>query len=213
MAALPSALGQVITVYDQMSYPGGLVADVPGIFPIQTNAPLGQTFVPNLAQVGFVELYLSTWRGQFPDLHVETQRVSVALREGSISGTILGESDTVTINYNPPWSAFVERFGFPQPVTVTPGQTYVFEVCHEGGDDLIGLAFVCPHLVGQDYYPRGTYIQQGQLWPSGLDIWFREGVLVVPEPRAWALMPLAAAALLVVKRRWRRPCPRPDRPA
>jgi hypothetical protein len=192
---LAATQAQTFKLYDQMTNPDvGLDGGGGAPLIIRTNQPLGQSFVPALTEVDFIEVYLNTYQGL---RGAETETVSLFLREDSITGQVLGETGPVSFTYDGTGRLFIQEFSFAEPLRVDPGRTYVFEARHIGGDDLVQVA-----VIGQDCYPGGQAIWQGKLW-QGLDIWFREGVVAVPEPRMWALMPLLAAALLVVKRRRR----------
>jgi hypothetical protein len=204
---LATAQAQTFKLYDQMTSPDAGLEGGGAPLLIRTNEPFGQTFVPSLSEVGFIEVYANTYQGL---RGARTETISLWLREDSIAGEVLGETDPVSVTYDGTGRLFIQEFSFADPVRVIPGQMYVFEPRHIGGDDLVQVS-----ALGQDCYPAGQLIWQGRMWP-GMDIWFREGVvdpLAVPEPRAWALMSLVAAAVLVFKRKWRRPWPRQDEQA
>jgi hypothetical protein len=207
---LAPALGQEQTfkLYDQVVLPGGLPPDGGSGMLIRTNQSCGQTFVPNFTEVSFIDLYLGTHGGRFG---AQEETIAVSLRDGSITGETLGQTDPVTVIYDGTGRFLVQEFDFSRSLSLVPGQTYVFQPLHLGGDDLVTVVMATDHMGSSDFYPQGQLIWHGQSG-DGVDIWFREGVVVVPEPRTWALM-LFAAAVLVVKRRWHRLGPRPDRPA
>jgi hypothetical protein len=193
---LATAVGQAQTfkVYDQMVLPGGLPPDGGGIgMLIRTNQPFGQSFVPSLSQVGFIELYLSIY-GYGGPLGPLTETTSLLLREDSIAGKVLGETDPITITYDGTGRFCTQEFDFHAAVNVLPGQTYVFQVLHVGGDDLVDVIVATTHVSGEDLYPQGRWIWGGRPLGEGADIWFREGV-IVPEPSGVVLLLLGMAAL------------------
>ncbi len=117
------ARGQGAFQYDQQvsntNAPGGY-------FNIQPD-PSGQSFVPSLSTVGFIQLYLSDGNpGQLgATLHID-------LWSGSLdSGTLLGATSSVFLpgNYFGP-----THFLFPTPVSIIPGTTYYFQPVIESGD-------------------------------------------------------------------------------
>jgi hypothetical protein len=179
-----SVRGQGTFVYDQQSvssdYPGGVGAG------FQQDYPIGQSFTPTLDSVGFIRLAIDGG-GQYPG---SAATFYVNLMSDSISGTIIGSTETVTI---PPIILVPWNFIFSTPVSVTPGQTYYFQVVEQSGDDTWGI------IGDPDYrYPGGTLFFNGVAVPCS-DLWFREGI-VVPEPSS-ALLLLAGVGALAVFRR------------
>ena len=116
--------------------------------------------------------------------------IQVLIREGTISGPVVGSSRQVTF-----YGSGIQRFDFPSTVPLIPGQTYVMHLFHEAPTD---------YLVGADptmSYLNGQMIRSGVPF-DGYDLWFREGQVVVPEPGCVALCSLGAVLLTV--RFWRR---------
>ena len=107
-------------------------------------SPMGQEFVPTVADMNAVEL----WIGSF---NVGTTDLQVHIHEGSINGAVnIVASSVVTIapvNHNGPL-----LFDFPSLVTLTPGTKYVIEPV-----SVSGVAYV---LSGRnvDSYPDGIAI-------------------------------------------------------
>jgi hypothetical protein len=166
--------GQGSFVYDQQS------ADESGILEgggaIQSNQPLGQSFVPTVPSVGFVRLYL--YDGIFGNGLGAT--LFLNLRATSISGTILGS--TVPVSLNDRFAGTVD-FLFPSPIAVTPGTAYCFQPVVQSGDNW-GISAATYN------YSGGTAFSQGSALPS-TDLWFREGI-IVPEPGSAALILLGS---------------------
>jgi hypothetical protein len=155
---------------------------------VRTNQPLGQSFIPSLSSVGFVRFYLGD--GKFGAGSNLTAYVT--LHSDSISGPIIGTSDSVLL---PPGFSAPQDFLFSGPIPVTPGTTYYFQLV--GQSTTTWLTYFGPFL-----YDRGNAIALGApltYFPTW-DLWFREGV-VVPEPSACALGLIAASALAYGRRK------------
>lgn len=177
------APGQGIFVYDQQvsntSPPGGYYNIQPG--------PTGQSFVPSLSSVGFVQFYFSD---SDPNRANETVSVYVDLFSGSLTnGNLVSTTDTLSLSGN----FFGEtNFLFSTPAAVVSGTTYYFQVVAQSGiGEVIGA--------GSDY-ANGTAFFQGMAQP-GSDLWFREGVIAVPEPSVSLLAVLGIAGLYFHRRR------------
>jgi hypothetical protein len=174
------ARGQGTLQFDQSVSP----TNAPGVFLNIQPDPTGQSFVPTLSSIGFVQLYLGDpTRVQGPTLYVD-------LWSGSLGGVLLGQSDPVSLS-----TTFVgaATFFFSSPVTLTPGTTYYFQPVIESGDsEQIGTD-------GGGSYPNGIAYFSGTAQP-GTDLWFREGV-VVPEPSSMSLTILALGAFYPALRR------------
>lgn len=178
-------------IYDQQSATestgGGAIAS------IQSFQPIGQSFTPTNSSVGFIRLLLG-------DTAINSlgATVYVNLWSGSISnGTPLASTDPV---YMP--DGFGTGFGpvgytnffFLSPVAVTPGTTYFFQPVVQSGDDWNVIAY------NSYNYPGGTAVFSG-VANSGWDLWFREGVIAVPEPSSMVLALLGGGAWLFARRR------------
>ena len=159
------AHGQGTFQFDQQVSP---ITPPGGYFNIQPGTT-GQSFVPTLSSVGFVQFYLGDpTQVQAPTLYVD-------LWSGSLGGTLLGQSDPITLS-----TTFVgaATFSFATPISVTPGITYFFQPIIQSGDsEQIGGGF--------QTYPNGTAYFQGTADPN-VDLWFREGS-IVPEPSSFSL--------------------------
>ncbi len=171
-------------IYDQqvnnINSPSGFSNIVPD--------PSGQSFVPSLTSVGFVQFYL---RDEFFNDSVGAT-IYVNLLSGSITnGTLLGTTVPVSLPDN-----FVgaTNFIFSSLISVTPGTTYYLQPVIQSGEDFpIGI------LSGSSY-SSGTAFFQGIAQP-GSDLWFREGVLAVPEPSAISLILLGLTGFYFRSRR------------
>jgi hypothetical protein len=183
LLAVCSAWGQgSIKQYDQVNAWEDNLPPSATYVPVRTNMPFGQSFTPALSEVHFLELYLQ--RGVGAGAPGPSETFVVALREGGIGGPVLGSTDPVVLlAVVPSGTQFIQDFALPVPVSVTPGHTYVFEVAHQAGGDLFGVAY--PDGSFGRNYAGGGVIGQGRLGTRSL--WFREGVFI-PEPSsAWLL--------------------------
>jgi hypothetical protein len=178
-------------IYDQQSadentpFEGGAV--------IQLQSPVGQSFKPTNSAVSFIRLILfdvgTVGNGIGATLLVN-------LWSGSISNSTLLSSTTPIFLPDgfSQGSNGVVNFFFPSQVSLTANSTYVFQTVVQSGDTW---------GVGGDtqfHYADGTAILNGAPRPL-LDLWFREGVIAVPEPSPVWLAWLGGAAWLLVRRR------------
>jgi len=168
LAAITPAFAQGKLTYDQQSasspFPASLSLD------IQSNEPIGQSFVPSLGAVGFIQLEVAD-----PIFNGVGATIYVNLLSDSITGTILGSTDPVFVPVGP---YGVVGFFYSVPVSVSPGTTYYLQPVVHSGD----LSRV--NAIG-DPYPQGVAYLNG-LVLNGEDLWFREGI---PEPSvAWLLL-------------------------
>jgi hypothetical protein len=135
---------------------------------------VGQEFAPTLPLLDVVELAINS------------QNIGVGgtafvrIRHGSITGPILGVSQTASIPaiLTP---VPVIRFDFLIPVSLIPGSVHVIEVVATAGR--LGV-FVTNW--GTNPYPSGVAIAWGGPRP-GEDLWFREGFtgVVAVEETTW----------------------------
>ena len=164
-------------------------------------APMGQSFVPTFSGLDFVELNLT-------DNSTASNGVTgaVRIRESSIAGAILGTSNSVFLEdcFNfagGPGCGIaggfpvVIGFDFAAEVSLTPGATYVLEPFEISGD-----TFSVGRSNNNDVYAPGTAILDGIADPTR-DLWFREGLSVVPEPTGFVLLGMVVLSLLVIHRR------------
>lgn len=162
------------------------------LLPYQTSLPGdGQSFSPTLTSVGFIRL-------MFDDATPGDglgASVFVNIRSGSITGSIIGVSGSVSMldGFRGPMT-----FTFGSGVPVVPNTSYFFEPVEipSGPPNFANGPWNV--AVGQYNYSGGTAFLNGTA-NGAQDFWFREGV-VVPEPSSVALL-LAGAALFVVRRK------------
>ncbi len=140
-----------------------------GGYVVGPGTQVGQEFVPDEPSIDRVELRVNA---QGPGANA-----FVRIREGSITGRVVGSSATVGVEVTGPLLSS-PVFAFAQPVPVVPGNLYVLEVAHGGGSS-VGV-----FNAGADNYPSGDAIQNGLVQP-GADLWFRVGQtrspIVVPD--------------------------------
>jgi hypothetical protein len=200
-----SAYAQGTLIYDQQSSD----KTWPSIYRmnIQSGQPLGQSFVPSLSSIDFIQLYVvNSLSPVGPGPRTRTTpdaTVYVNLWAGSIGdGVLLASTLPVflsggAVNFADPFSpsgafAGVTNFFFPTPVTLIPGTTYYFQPVVEPG---AGAVFVVmtDSTRGADAYPNGMGFFDGtsHTW----DLWFAEGIVATPEPAAGWLILMGAIFL------------------
>lgn len=152
-----------------------------GIFTYFATSPsggVGQSFRPNLSSLDFVELQV------FNQAPVGPATFSVGIRNGSITGNLLGMSQLTTIT--PPTALGPAHFDFLGGVALTPGNSYVLEISEQVGGAGWGVG-----------YGPGAGYANGQAFTGGnpvnFDLWFREGAAAVPEPNTWLFSVIAVA--------------------
>lgn len=124
---------------------------------IVTFSPFGQEFTPNLGYLEVVQLTISNF---LPD----PAEIVISIHSDSISGPILGMSNTVTI---PGYYSGLATFLFTA-VSVEPGNLYVIEFVRNLGN--AGVGGYSPAT-----YPQGCAVLWGVPY-GGIDLWFREGL-------------------------------------
>ena len=157
-------------IYDQQSSDENNIQE--GGRQIQQNQPMGQSFTPTLSDVGFIRLYVGNGNASATTIYVN-------MLTGSITGTILEQSASVII----PGGLFAGAvdFIFTNPVPVAAGTTYYFQPVASDNNLILNAA--------QNYnYLGGTAYVNGAVDPNE-DLWFREGVIAVPEPSSFAASP------------------------
>ena len=180
-----TACAQGIFIYDQQS------SDESGLFlgsvNINNASNPGQSFTPSLSVVGFIRLYLEDGTPQ--DLLGATFQIN--LRSNSVSGPIISSTAPVTLLNG---ISGAVNFFFNNPVSVTPGTTYYFDLTKQSGSDPWTANIYSYNYTG------GTFFVFGAPDPFNRDLWFREGIYVVPEPSSVALV-LVGCGLITWHRR------------
>jgi hypothetical protein len=189
IAMASNAYGQGTLIYDQSSATNPLAGG--GGAPIQLDQPMGQSFTPTLSSVGFVQLNfndLSSGLGATVYLNLWSDSIS--------NGTLLASTDPV---FMPGGNYFhlVTNFMFSASVSVTPGTTYYLQPLIQSGDASTALTVVDSVAFN---YSGGTFYASGTPDPNGQDLWFREGIITVPEPTASLLILLGGGLFLFVRR-------------
>lgn len=171
--------GQESYVFDQQSGDESSITE--------TSASLGngpqvsQSFTPALASVDFVDLKLMQGN---PGDGLESY-VDVRLRADSPYGAILGWTPLTRLS-----DGFYgyARFRFSTTVAVVPGSIYFLEVSLGPGQ---GASWMGDY--GLQYAGGAAYT--GVTPWVGNDFWFREGIIVVPEPCGLGLLAMGLVAL------------------
>src|SRR5258708_25041588 len=146
-------------VYDQQSVTNRTIGRAGA--PIQEDQPMGQSFPPSLAGVGFVQL-------EFHDVHPTNglgATVYVNLLADSITGTVLGTTATVPMPDN--FFDGVTHFFFPTTIPVTPGTAYYLQPVVLSVDDLWSV------IVGNLGYQGGSFYALGVPHFNVSDLLFR----------------------------------------
>lgn len=185
-------------IYDQQSPPPFVTFAESGYF-IGTNQPIGQSFTPTLSSIDFIFLQLEDYYFNNGTGAV----IFVKLFSGSITnGTLLGS--TAPISFPDGFGVSTvgyygeTNFVFPSSIALTPGIQYFLQPVLLSGDASFYLG------VGNLNYPGGTAYINGTPNINGWDLWFREGIIAVPEPDIMALAILGTLGLLVGKKRQRK---------
>jgi len=184
-----TAIGQGTFIYDQqssmneMSFPNGS-----GAF-IQLLSPYGQSFTPTLSAIDFIRLNLDD---NNPNNGIGAT-LYLNLRTGDINGTILATTPSVTLANG---FTGTMNFFFSSDVPLTPGDIYTFQIVVQSGDSWNAIA-------GEYNYSGGMAFANG-VAASGSDLWFREGVLSVPEPSPSWLVLLGSGIFLYARRAFHR---------
>jgi hypothetical protein len=165
-----------------------------------SNLPIGQEFTPTLNSLSFVNLYIGDAGSDIgPGASFE-----VIIHSGSITGTVLGTSDTVFIPDNTNLGVglyadfIVTKFTFAAPVSLVPNSLDVIEFVQlppivTGNDNFIAYGGPLPGST----YPGGQGVVNGAP-ETGYDFAFSEGVLgsAVPEPSTFVLGVIGAAGVV-----------------
>jgi hypothetical protein len=187
MLSALAAYSQGTMIYDQQSATNQGPAGGDAGAPIGWQQPMGQSFTPALSAIGFVQFkFADPSRGDGVGA-----TVYVNVLADSISGTVLASTTPVLMPDGFFWGT--TSFFFSAPVSVTPDTTYYLQPVVLSGDPLWDV-------IGGNYgYPGGTFYSSGAPSSSGLDLWFREGV-IIPEPQSGPLVLLGIAGICAVRR-------------
>jgi hypothetical protein len=178
MAATISAAGQGTFIYDQQSAIENAIGESGGI--IQNSQPFGQSFTPGSNSISFIRLLL----GDINPGNGLGATVYVNLRSNSINGPIIASTDPT---FMPDGFGSAVRgytnFFFASGIWLTPGVTYFFQPVAQSGDSWAVIGDSNYRYTGGTMYVHGSPPQFGNF-----DLWFREGIYVVPEPSALSLL-------------------------
>ncbi len=147
---------------------------------------IGQSFTPSLTAIVYVQFGLADNPGS---------SLFVNLRQNSMSGPIIGTSDTQLIPSN---AHIPTTFFFSSSVTLTPGTQYFLEPVVVVNESQIAVEISFP---GTNPYPGGSALH-GNI-AGNYSLWFSEGI-IVPEPSTWAISGLGLVVLLAVSSKRKR---------
>ncbi len=160
-------------------------------------AGIGQSFTPALSGIAYVQLAVGD--------NDSGSLLYVNLRQGSLTGPIIGATDTQPVTTDDPHVP--ATFFFPFTVALNPGTIYVFEPVIVADAFQIGVLTSNP--LSTNPYSGGSELRGAGA--GNYSLWFSEGI-IVPEPSTWALLGLGGLVMLVVamrKRTARRAVPVP----
>ncbi len=157
------------------------------LYNIEYFRPVGQEFRPSLNALNFVDLML--WDFYGPQGY-QYGGLKVYIHQSTIDGPIIGSSSTLTLPFTYEGEG---RFTFPALVPLIPGETYVLQVrVVSGGDWGVGFS-------GAPVYAGGRVILQGMPIEED-DLFFREGLIDVPEPGCFRSFVLALITTFGLRR-------------
>jgi hypothetical protein len=159
--------------------------------PIQFYGSVGQSFTPSLSTVGFIRVKMYDIN---PGNTIGATLV-MNLRSNAINGPIIGTATPVVFTNGFTGSV---NFFFAFAVAVVPNLTYFFETSVQSGDTW-GIRNRSDSQ-GDDNYPGGVYYGGTQPF-SAADLWFREGIVVVPEPTSASVLLLVGLGVCYGRRR------------
>jgi hypothetical protein len=152
-------------------------------------SPVGQEFRPTFSSLDGIEILLEDGGvGRGPQA-----KFSLTIHE--LGGPDIGTSAIVTLATG--FNRGVVFFDFPSPVPLVPGNFYAFGLTQLEGD----VYFVGGSI--EDFYPPGSAIVFGSAVPPGFlvqDLYFREGITLVPEPPAVTLLAMGCLGLVGLRR-------------
>jgi hypothetical protein len=187
LVPVQAAPAQGTFVYDQQSADESSLGG--GVWDVQSNQPVGQSFTPTLSSVGFIRLYLSD--SSFNGLGT-TFRVN--LLGGSITGVVLSSTSPVSVQDG--FHGAVD-FLFTTPAPLSPGTPYYFQPIVQSGESFGVYSY------NTFNYSRGTAFAFGAP-QTAFDLWFREGI-IIPEPCGVLLILLTAGICAWHHRKCRKP--------
>lgn len=181
-------------VYDQQSSTNDALGN--SIRPVAFGGGqfIGESFVPTLSAIDFVRFRFGVVP---PNFSTATGVVSVNLWSGGISnGVLLAATAPVFISLSPIGGTGATNFFFDSTVTLTPGATYYLQPFVQSPSGNFGVELFSslysfpPGFPYTDPYPAGSAVPNGNIVDQ--DLWFREGIVAVPEPASGRLLFLAS---------------------
>ena len=130
-------------------------------FSVDYYAPVGQSFTPTVDEISFIDIHMVDLSGAS-----NGSQVFLQLREGDMNGPLVAATNTESLSDCFNFSAgegcglagghsVPVRFGFQDPVQLTPGSLYTFEISNNG--DAVGVS-----ASNADEYTGGQAFQNGE---------------------------------------------------
>ena len=189
------ASAQVSFIYDQQSSTNNTANLVPTAN-FSLGSSIGQSFTPSLASIDFVRLrfYNSGGRQQ----RSASGTIYVNLWSGGISnGVLLAATAPVFLSLSPLQVPDTTDFFFQESAALNSGGVYYLQpIINPQVGSLTPEIFIPPFNPGT--YAGGTLLVNGVVYPQ-YDLWFREGLIVVPEPASARLLLVTILGLAAIR--------------
>ena len=179
---------------DQQNYPPDISQAGFGINldnAVEPNNRIAQTFIPSFDSLDFFSFFLCDAKEDNGIGHT----VLVEITNSDLSA-VIGSSEPVTLpdNFG---SSYLFRgeevfFYFDSPVSLSPGTTYAARLRKVDGDSFFVWGGRYNGYPFGKYYPASSYRD---------DLFFREGLLYLPEPSALSLVALLLIGIIYTRRR------------
>jgi len=177
-----------VLIEDQAS---GVVGEILTDTLLTPNAQLVQSFTPAFGGIGFVQL--QTIVGALDPGNVGVT-VVVQLREGGSLGPVIATTEPLFLQH---LSNEFTTFLFSDNILIIPDVTYFFQPVVLSGGSLAVVEKIA------STYTRGDLFVNGSPTGGRSDLWFREGLVAIPERSIVWLALLGAGGVWVGNRRRR----------
>ena len=180
--------GQGALIYDQQSSTNNSGDNV-SMTAISAGQPVGQSFTPTFSSIDFVRFRFSVPRG--PISFSATGTVFVNLWSGGISnGVLLAATAPVVVSLLFPNTVAYTNLFFDATVALNPGTTYYLQPFVQSEVGTLNIGIYQPPFYPATYAGGMAFINGRGL--GAADLWFREGIIAVPEPSSGRLLFMAS---------------------